>query len=203
MSDSDQPDAAQQTVAHEHEHTDEHTHDPEPKWELWQKERLFVRALKGIYGDVYQQVLAQPRVYSSTAKPFKGGPVRYGKTVVAPQAAEITQMIECHIDAYAPGAKSQKHGHMNSAVFYILDGTGYDVHDGVRYDWQAGDVCIVENSCVHQHFNADPQRQAVVLIMKAKPLFLFAHLVYQKIVEYPSEEPMPGFESYYPTYPLR
>lgn len=170
----------------------------EPKWDLWQKQRLFVRALQGIYGDVYKQVLSQPRVFPSSEKPYKGGPVRFSKTIVAPQTAEVTQMIECHIDVYAPGASSQKHGHMNSAVFYILEGKGYDVHDGQRYDWEAGDVCIVENACVHQHINDDPAHPAKVLIMKAKPLFLFAHLVYQKIVEYPSDEPVPGFEDYRP-----
>lgn len=35
---------------------------PELRWEQWQKERLFVRALKGVYGEVYKQLLAQPRV---------------------------------------------------------------------------------------------------------------------------------------------
>jgi len=87
---------------------------------------------------------------------------------------------------------------MNSAVFYVLEGRGYDVHDGVRYDWEAGDVCIVNNASVHQHFNADPEKPARVLIMKAKPLFLFAHMVYQKVVEYPPTEAVPGFEDFRP-----
>jgi mannose-6-phosphate isomerase-like protein (cupin superfamily) len=171
---------------------------PELRWEQWQKERLFVRALKGVYGEVYKQLLAQPRVYRSGDVPFKGGPTRFGKRIISPGTSQVTQLVEAHIDVYAPGAKSQKHGHMNSAVFYILEGAGYDVHDGARYDWQAGDVCVVENACVHQHFNADPEHPARVLIMKAKPLFLFAHLLYQKVVEYPSDEPIPGHEHFHP-----
>ena len=55
-------------------------------------------------------------------------------------------------------ARSQKHGHVNEAAFYILDGKGYEIHDGIRYDWKAGDVAIVHNNCVHQHFNAEPRR---------------------------------------------
>src|SRR5665811_2637840 len=98
-------------------------------------------------------------------------------------------MIEAHIDVYAPGSHGQKHGHMNSAVFYVLEGRGYDVHDEVRYDWEKGDVCIVSNACVHRHYNADPEKRARVLIMKAKPLFLFAHMLYQKVVEYPPKDP--------------
>lgn len=176
-------------------------HEPghdELSWERWQKQRTFVRALKGIYGEIYKDLLAQPRVYSSKKMEFKGGPRLYGKKVINPSSAPVTQMIETHIDVYAPGSFGQKHGHMNSAVFYILEGKGYDVHDGVRHDWEAGDVCIVPNGSVHRHYNDDPDRQARALIMKAKPLFLFAHMLYQKIVEYPSREPVPGHEDFVP-----
>ena len=87
---------------------------------------------------------------------------------------------------------------MNSAVFYILDGKGHDVHDGVRYDWEAGDVCIVDNGCVHQHFNDDPDRPAHILIFKAKPLFAFFNLLMQKVVNFPPEVAKPGFENFDP-----
>ena len=168
------------------------------KWERWQKRRVFVRELAGKYSEVYKQLLQQPRVYDPADMPWKGGPQAYGKKVINPQRTAITQMIEAHLDAYAPGARGVKHGHMNSAVFYILDGRGYDIHDGVRYDWEAGDVCIVQNACVHQHFNADPHRPAKVLIFKAKPLVNFAHLLFQKVVEYPPDEPVAGHEDWTP-----
>lgn len=34
--------------------------------------------------------------------------------------------------------------------------------------------------------------------MKAKPLFLFMHLIFQKVVEYPPKEPVAGQEHYAP-----
>ena len=139
----------------------------------------------GKYGEVYRQLLEQPRVYKTKWMPFKGGPVLFSRTVISPQHAAVAQSIETHVEVFAPGAYGQKHGHMNSAIFYILNGKGYDVHDGKRYDWEAGDACIVENGCVHQHFNADPNRAARVLVMKAKPLFLFFHLLFQKNVVFP------------------
>jgi quercetin dioxygenase-like cupin family protein len=55
-----------------------------------------------------------------------------------------------------------KHGHVNEAAFYILDGTGYEIHDGIRYDWEAGDIAIIHNNCVHQHFNAEMSRQGLL-----------------------------------------
>ena len=56
------------------------------------------------------------------------------------------------------------------------------MHDGKRIEWKAGDIMIVENGCVHQHFNDDPDETAILLVFKAKPLFLFMHLLFQKIV---------------------
>ena len=167
-------------------------------WERWGKKRTFVRALEGTYGDLTKALLEAPRVYSSRATPWKGGPGLYGKHVVSPQSARIVQSIETHIEAYGPGCYGQKHGHLNSAVFYILKGRGHDVHDGRRIDWKAGDVMVVENGCVHQHFNDDPDEEAVLLVFKAKPLFLFMHLLFQKIVEWPPKTPPLGHEDWTP-----
>ena len=135
-------------------------------------------------------------MFSSKDVPWKGGPGHYGKSVISPQAVNITQSIESHIEAYAPGASGQKHGHLNSAVFYVLKGHGHDVHDGRHIPWKAGDVMLVENACVHQHFNNSKDEEAILLVFKAKPLFLFMHLLFQKIVEWPSKIPPKGAENY-------
>jgi hypothetical protein len=34
--------------------------------------------------------------------------------------------------------------------------------------------------------------------MKAKPLFLFMHMIFQKMVQYPPTTPPPGAENYQP-----
>lgn len=170
----------------------------EVKWEMWQKKRIFVRELSGKYAEIHNQLLEQPRVFKSKAKPFKGGPVQYHKRMIDPQFASITQAMESHIDIILPGGYGQKHGHMNSAVFYILEGKGYDVHDKIRYDWEAGDACVVENGCVHQHFNDTSDRPVYAIVFKAKPLFLFFHLMFQKNVSYAPDEAMPGWEDFDP-----
>ncbi len=176
----------------------DHDHEHEEIWDRWAKKRVFVRQLEGTYSNLYQALVEQPRVYSSRDLPWKGGPQLFGKHVISPQSAAITQSIETHIEVYAPGAYGQKHGHLNSAVFYVLKGRGHDVHDGKRIEWKAGDVMIVENGCVHQHFNDDPDNEAILLVFKAKPLFLFMHLLFQKIVSYPPSEPPIGHEDFKP-----
>jgi len=169
----------------------------EVAWEVWQKRRVFVRELAGKYGEVYKTLLEQPRVYSSRDIPFKGKKSRFGKIMVAPHPTLITQLIEIHMDVIPPQSHGQKHGHMNSAVFFILEGEGYDIHDGKTIEWKAGDACIVENACVHQHF-AEGDKPVRIIIIKAKPAFIFSHLLFQKIVEYPPDHPPPGYEDYQP-----
>jgi quercetin dioxygenase-like cupin family protein len=170
----------------------------QPVWERWQKKRTFVRALEGTYGEVYKSLYAQPRVIPGSAIDWKGGPAYFHKIAISPQNVQIAQSIECHVDCFGPEARGQKHGHMNSAVFYILSGHGYDIHDGRKLEYEAGDASIVETACVHQHFNASKDSQMVCLVMKAKPLFLFMHMVFQKTVEYPSDTLPKGFEDFTP-----
>jgi len=166
-------------------------------WERWTKKRTFVRALEGTYGQLKEELYSQPRVYRTQDMKWKGGPQNFGKKVINPQANRIAQSIEAHIDAFAPGGYGQIHGHMNSAVFFVLKGSGYDIHDGRRMDWEAGDALIVENACVHQHLNKD-DGETFVLVLKAKPLFLFMHMIFQKMVQFPPEDPAPGQHDYAP-----
>ena len=122
-------------------------------WERWTRKRTFVRALEGTYGELKEELYKQPRVYKTSDLDWKGGPHNFGKKVINPQANRIAQSIEAHIDAFAPHGYGQTHGHMNSAVFFVLKGKGHDIHDGRRMDWEAGDALIVENACVHQHLS--------------------------------------------------
>ena len=177
------------------EYAEEKKHE---KWERWAKKRTFVRALEGTYSHLYKALLEEKRVYSSQDVPWKGGPGQYGKHIISPAHANVAQSIETHIEVYAPGAYGQKHGHLNSAVFYVIKGRGHDVHDGRHIPWKAGDVMIVENGCVHQHFNDDPNNECLLLVFKAKPLFHFMNLVFQKIVSFPPTTPAKGNENFQP-----
>lgn len=51
---------------------------------------------------------------------------------------------------------SGKHVHQGGLGIFVLEGKGYSVVDGVRYDWQAGDLIVLPvkpGGCEHQHFN--------------------------------------------------
>ena len=148
------------------------------------KKRVFVRGIQGAYSlkDEMQRLRDVPRVRKAKDIQFIDGPQCYSRHYVEPKDG-ITQTFHLHLEEYGPGAKSQKHGHVNEAAFYILDGEGYEIHDGVRYDWKAGDVAIVHNNCVHQHFNASATKPARALVIKTKPMYLFLNMLFQKQVE--------------------
>ncbi len=161
------------------------------------KDRVFVRAIAGQYNlkDELRRLRSLPRVIKGREMKFQDGPQSFSKHFVEPVDG-MTQTLHVHLEEYAPGGRTQKHGHVNEAAFYILDGRGYEVHDGIRYDWQAGDVAIVHNNCVHQHFNADPDKPARALVLKSKPMFLFLNMLFQKTVIPRPSEPAPGAEGY-------
>ena len=97
--------------------------------------------------------------------------------IVAPDDEPFrTQSLASHFRVLPPGGKNEAHGHQNEALFYVLEGHGYELHDGIRYDWEKGDAFSVHNDCVHWHNNEDPEHRAVVLAIKAKPLWLFLGL---------------------------
>jgi quercetin dioxygenase-like cupin family protein len=175
-----------------------HNQNTEMVWARWQKKRTFVRALEGTYGELMRDLFTQPRVYHSNDMKWKGGPQLYSKTPINPAHAKVAQAIECHLNAISPNGSGQNHGHMNSAVLYVLKGKGHDIHDKIRLDYESGDALIVENACVHQHFSGGGGDELIVLTMKAKPLFLFMHLIFQKTVKLPPGEPSTGAVEYQP-----
>ena len=148
------------------------------------KDRVFVRGIQGAYNvkEELDRLRAVPRVRKAKEIGFIDGPQCFSRHYVEPKDG-ITQTFHMHLEEYAPGASSQKHGHVNEAAFYILDGKGYEIHDGVRYDWEAGDIAIVHNNCVHQHFNASKDKPARALVIKTKPMYLFLNMLFQKTVK--------------------
>src|SRR5262245_1254073 len=161
------------------------------------KDRVFVRGVEGPYSlkDELARLRSMPRIRKGRLIRFTDGPQTYSRHYIEPKDG-LTQTFHIHLEEYAPGGRSQKHGHVNEAAFYILDGEGYEIHDGIRYDWKAGDIAIVHNNCVHQHFNASPTKPARALVIKTKPMFMFMNMLFQKLVIPRPSEPAPGAEGF-------
>ncbi|MFQ5842592.1 MAG: cupin domain-containing protein [Thermodesulfobacteriota bacterium] len=180
----------------------------EDKYEEWaagqkvyKKPRLYVREITAFTYNLARELKKLrtiPRVIKGKDLKFTHGPQYFNCTILAPKH-NTAQAIFAHMVVLVPRGTSQRHGHMNEAPFYILDGKGYDIHDGKRHDWKAGDVCIVPNACVHQHFNADDRHFARALIIKSKPLYMFMNMLFQETLEEQPTTPVPGYEDFEPS----
>lgn len=162
-----------------------------------QTDRTFVRSIRGHYGlsEELKRLRAMPRVRKAEDLRFVDGPQTWSRHYLEPKDG-LTQTFHLHLEEYGPGGRSQKHGHVNEAAFYILDGEGYEIHDGVRHDWRAGDVVVVPNNCVHQHFNASSTRPARALVIKTKPMYMFMNMLFQKQVLPRPSDPATGGEDF-------
>ncbi|MCL5046739.1 MAG: cupin domain-containing protein [Actinobacteria bacterium] len=170
----------------------------ETHWEPWEVDRVFLRGLTRNY-DLYEElkrIRSLPRVIHYEDIPWEGGPQMFNKWLMEPSWG-FMQSLNIHMKEMVPGSTSQIHGHQNDALFYVLQGTGYEIHDGIRYDWKAGDAVIVHPGCVHEH-HVISDYPARVLIMKTKPLYIFLHLLFQGLEEPASKKPMPGWENHWP-----
>jgi quercetin dioxygenase-like cupin family protein len=90
----------------------------------------------------------------------------------------LTQNLQVHFVELAPGKSNNGHGHQNEAIFFVLEGRGYEIHDDVRYDWEAGDAVVVHTDSVHRHFN-DGDETALALVVKAKSMWMYFGLIQQ------------------------
>ncbi len=54
---------------------------------------------------------------------------------------------------------SGRHVHQGGLCLYVIEGHGWTTVDGVRHDWEAGDLILLPlkpEGVEHQHFNAEP-----------------------------------------------
>ena len=165
------------------------------------KDRVFVRGIQGHYSlkEELARLRAMPRVSKGSRDQVRGRPAIVSAGTTSSRWTASRRRCTSTSRSTGPGGASQKHGHVNEAAFYILDGRGYEIHDGVRYDWKAGDVAIVHNNCVHQHFNAERGRARPRAGAEGRSrCIMFMNMLFQKKVIPRPTEPAPGGDGFKP-----
>lgn len=65
-----------------------------------------------------------------------------------------------------------KHVHQGGTVIFVLEGKGYSIVDGKRFDWEAGDLIMLPikpGGVEHQHFNLDPKQDVKWIAFSFRP----------------------------------
>ncbi len=68
---------------------------------------------------------------------------------------------------------SGRHRHQGGLAIYVLEGKGWSTVDGVRHDWEEGDLILLpikSNGVEHQHFNAVAGSPCKWMAMVYQPL---------------------------------
>lgn len=82
-----------------------------------------------------------------------------------PERGHLTRDVELpqrtfniHITQLDPGKSTRFHKHHNEAVIYIIEGTGYSIIQGKRYDWEKGDALYVPPFNWHANYSTGKTR---------------------------------------------
>lgn len=84
------------------------------------------------------------------------GPIEW---LLHPQVFTDTALQSWYCFTHDIKKVSGKHTHQGGLAIFVLEGKGYTVVDGVRFDWEEGDIValpIKPGGVEHQHFNAEP-----------------------------------------------
>jgi len=133
--------------------------------------------------DLYRKQLADevqwrlncPHVVKGSERPWEDTAMGRIKYMVHPTIPSGLVAIDAWIQEIPPGGRSGKHRHVAEELHKILEGEGYDIHDGVRWDWEKEDVVVIPSHTVHQHFNASPDKPARFLAYQCRIYSFFGH----------------------------
>jgi len=94
-----------------------------------------------------------------------------------PERGHLTRDIDLpqrtfnlHVTQLDPAKSTRYHKHHNEAVIYIIEGKGYSIVQGKRYDWEQGDALYVPPFNWHSNHNAGDTRAIYVGITNKRLL---------------------------------
>lgn len=88
--------------------------------------------------------------------PHTGGPVM-------PTMSGLAQMLR-------PGIQTHAHRQVNSAIYYVFEGSGATIMNGTRFEWQPGDAFVVPSWTWHEHHNASASDRAILFSIQDTPI---------------------------------
>jgi gentisate 1,2-dioxygenase len=116
----------------------------------WTRTAAALAALPASAATPYDDLLLE---YSN---PYTGGPV--------------LPTIGCAAQLLRPGSHTQAHRHASSGVYLVLNGKGYSVIDGQRFDWEQGDVFAIPSWACHEHANRSAGAAATLFSFTDAPV---------------------------------
>ena len=164
--------------------------------------------------DYYENRL---KVVKAHEMPFENSPQGILKHLVHEDMNTVENCVDIYMQFLPPGQASGKHRHLAEEVFFVVEGSGYDLHWDVsfavdikfswdwaeepkKFEWKQGDFVYVPPYVMHKHFNADPDNPARIIVVHNRILKAMGAAWYEQIEPYegyvPSEDPRELLEKY-------
>jgi quercetin dioxygenase-like cupin family protein len=154
-------------------------------------ERLRVRDRETEPERIYDRML---RFYEERVKRNETGPVvirkrdrdvelsRQGRIryYLNHQVYKETPLQQWIVFTHELRTQSGKHRHQGGLVIYVIEGKGYSIVEGERWDWEKGDLVLLPmkpGGVEHQHFNLDPERPSTWIAFIHTPIM--EHLAHE------------------------
>ena len=155
------------------------------------KERERAHAEVG-YVDFYSEAVKQSEefrqeydgylnVVKSAEMPLERSPDGLLKHIIHEKMKTKEMCLDIYMHFIPAGKRSGKHRHLSEEVFYVVEGSGYDLHWDVKFDcidtyhwewetepkksqWERGDFIYIPPYSIHQHFNTGKGESRLIVI---------------------------------------
>ena len=84
----------------------------------------------------------------SDGSPCDGVTVEYTNPV---NGGPALATMACFAQILRPGEHTKAHRHTGGTVYHVIQGTGYSIIGGARFDWEAKDTFVVPSWTYHEH----------------------------------------------------
>ena len=132
-----------------------------PVWENSQKENL---PLRYAWKDIEPQLRA---LADQPGSPYDGVALEY----VNPMTGGPTlPTLSCWIQLLRAGARTKKHRHTSSAVYFVAAGEGTTIVGDKALEWTKNDCFAVPNWAWHEHINRSKSEEALLFSVNDSPI---------------------------------
>src|SRR5882672_3379267 len=144
------------------------------------------------YVDFYSEALKQSARfredydgYMNVVKwkdmPLERSPDGLLKHIINDKMNTKEMCLDIYMQFIPPGKRSGRHRHLSEEVFYVVEGSGYDLHWDVKFDckdtiefewetepkkfeWTVGDFVYIPPYCEHQHFSGGDAAARIIVM---------------------------------------
>lgn len=84
----------------------------------------------------------------------------------------VMDTMSCWIQMLRPGVHTEAHRQVTSSVYFVFEGRGATIIDGVRFEWEEGDAFVIPSWAWHEHANGSDEERAILFSIHDTPVML-------------------------------